>query len=197
MGSSPQTYSSKDNRPPPPDQDGEGHQKTVASPSSLPNEPGQPGDSNPDANSSKPPSRALAGLGSTCQERSHTAIDDEKTGSGKGGTASDKLLNTHQAIGKASPMQVESSTPRTHQIWSKPQRHPLDTLRKKGFGSDYGGSRSAGTSTGGMSTADEITKLRASLKRVQEENAWERERREVCDEQARVAYASLEAESKR
>ncbi|CAM9418160.1 unnamed protein product [Ectocarpus sp. 4 AP-2014] len=84
--------------------------------------------------------------------------------------------------------------------YSSSQRHPLDTLERREFASNTRDS-SHGTARGdGASAADavsSITRLTVSLKGAQEEAARERERREVCEEQARAAYASLEAESKR
>ncbi|CAM9617927.1 unnamed protein product, partial [Ectocarpus sp. 8 AP-2014] len=84
--------------------------------------------------------------------------------------------------------------------YSSSQRHPMDVLERKGFASNTRDT-SHGTARGdGASAADaasNITRLTVSLKRAQEEAARERERREVCEEQARAACASLEAESKR
>lgn len=193
--SRPETHTgSNDDRPrrDPRDLDVEAQIKNLLSPSSR-NEPGQAGDLTFDGITST--TRATSGLGSSCQERLQTTIADYgEASSGNGGTASDKLAGTHPAIGRTNLARAGSAA---HKIWGSPPRHPLDTLRQKGFGSESGGSRSGGGTTGGTNTADEITKLRASLKRAQEETARERERREVCEDQARVAYASLEAETKK
>lgn len=203
MGDRPETNTSNDDRPPR-GLDAQAQESTFVSPSSPPNEPSKQqagnlktigtGDINSSTTST---SRALAGLELPCQEeRIQTGIADGETSSRNGGNASDKLLNTYSSIGRRSAARGESATPRTQQICNTPNRHPLDTLRKKGFGGDYG-SRSGGALNDGNCTADEIKKLRVSLKRAQEETARERERREVCEEQARVAYVSLETESKR
>lgn len=184
IGNRLETFISNDDRPPP-RLPGEAEKNTISSPSSPPNETGQAGESSAGINNSRASStsRPLAGLGSTCQERIETV-----TSYGIGGTATDKLLSTHPTIMRKDPTRAGLS--------NTPKRHPLDTLRMKGFGSEYG-SRSGGGVAGGMDAADEITKLKASLKRAREETARERERRAVCEEQASLAYASLEAESKR
>lgn len=195
MGSRPETYTGNDDRSHS-HLDGEAQRKTLSSPSSPRNEPGQAGNLDFDIGRNNSTSRALAGLESTRQELTQTVIADGKASSRSGGAALSKLFRTHPAIERTDPTLVESATPTPPPVWNAPKRHPLDTLRKKRFGNGHGSS-GEGTVTGDTSTADEITKLRVYLRRAQEEAARERERREVCEEQATMAYASLEAESKR
>lgn len=198
MARRPETYASNDDRRPR-NLDRETQKKNSASPSSPPNERRQAGDLQVDtggSNSTSTSSHALTGLESPFRGRTRSVGADGEKSSGNGGTAVDKLLNTYPSIAERSLTRLESATSRPQQNRIVPNRHPLYTLRKKGFGSDCG-DRSGGAVAGEMSTADEAKKLRTSLKRLQEEAARERERREMCEEQARLAYVSLEAESKR
>lgn len=124
--------------------------------------------------------------------------------SDNGRIAADNLLNTHPApcrkhlireiAGAARPeLPLPTSVKQT---WDLSKRHPLDTLRERGYGSANGGTKPSG----GASMVDNaviITKLKTSLRRAQEENARERERRHECEDQAKIAFLSLEAESKR
>lgn len=166
------------------DLDGHTTDNNLASPSSPRNEPAQAGGSTVGTNRSSSTTPTPAGLEPTCQEPIQTV------------TNPGSRRTTYPIIKRTSPGQVDPAKPTPQQIWSSPNPHPLDTLRKRGFGSEYG-SRSGGPTAGGSSTADEIAKLRLSLKKAQEETDRERERREVCEKQARAAYASMEAESKR
>lgn len=176
------------------DVDREVKKKKLPSPSSPRNRPGQGGDLKDDGKASTSVTRATAGLESTGQERLQTIIADGEATSGNGGAASETMVSTDPAVGRTNTTRARSAVDK---IWDSPVRHPLDTLRKKGFGSECGETRGGGGTTGGTSAADEVNQLRASLKRGQEETAREKERREVCEEQARVAFASLEAETKR
>lgn len=99
-----------------------------------------------------------------------------------------------------------ASPPRGYRPWgssvscSSSQRHPMDMSGTRGFAGNTRDTSDGTTRGDGASAADAtstITRLTVSLKRAQEGAARERERREVCEEQARAAYASLEAESKR
>lgn len=158
--------------------------KNFASPSSPPSGTREAGDCAVDAGD--------------VNSSTHIAIDSQGRSPRNDDSVPDKLINSYPAIGRGSPVRMESAKERHQQPRNTSKRHPLDTLRKKGVGGDIGGGRNGAADTGGgMMTADEITKLRASLKRAQEETAREKVRREVCEEQARVAYVSLEAESKR
>lgn len=126
--------------------------------------------------------------------------------SGENGSG-DTGRNTLDNLRNTFPVTRRAATPPPgHRPWgssvsySSSQRHPMDTLERRGFASNTRDT-SHGTARGdGASAADAastITRLTVSLKRAQEEAARERERREECEEQARAAYASLEAESKR
>lgn len=75
----------------------------------------------------------------------------------------------------------------------KKHRHPLDTLRKRGFGGSCGTTAEGD----GEETAAVVAKLGLLLRREREAKARERDGREMAEEQAKVAYASLESESKR
>eukprot|EP00752_Nemacystus_decipiens_P016892 g15121.t4 len=192
-GSKPKArISGDDNDQPPRGLDRDAQKTTPLDHSSLKHEPRQAADFYVD-DSSTTTRRATAGLGFSYQERIQTVVADGGAISGIDGTALDKPAGTHPATERTSLARPGSAT---HKIWGAPLRHPLDTLRKKGCGSESGG-RNGVVVAGGTSTADEIAKLRAALKRTQEEAARERGHREVCEEQARVAYASLEAETKR
>lgn len=89
----------------------------------------------------------------------------------------------------------------TPELPLSPRRHPLDTLRKKGFGGGNG--NKVGVNGGGDMRSEEggdqpiVLKLRAMLRKEEEERARERERRKFSEKQARLAYASSETESKR
>ncbi len=134
-------------------------------------------------------------LDSPCQERNKTK-SASKESSGSGVFVFDKLFNTYPVIARGKSTQAASATG-TSEIWGTLKRHPLDTLRTRGFGSESGG-RVGGILTGEVTnTAEEITKMRTSLKRAQEEVTQERERRGACEEKTRMAHVALEAESKR
>lgn len=132
-------------------------------------------------------------------------IANRKISSNNSRVVADSLVNAHPTPGRkhltravagaARPEQPPTTSGK--QAWELSNRHPLDTLRReRGFES-----ASAGAISGsGASTVDYavvITKLKTSLRRAQEENARERERRQECEDQARMAHVSLEAESKR
>jgi len=134
-------------------------------------------------------------LDSPCEERNKTK-SATKGASDSGVLVFDKLFSTYPAIVRGKSTQAASATA-TSEIWGTLKRHPLDTLRKRGIGNESGG-RVGGILTGEVTTTvEEITKMRTSLKKAKEEIAQERERREDCEEQTRLAHAALETESKR
>lgn len=147
-------------------------------------------------------------------EHKHTPVPDEllpcKHASGNN---DDRAAAT---VKKLDPQTGATATPQGGLSSSPNQSHLIGTPRKGGFvgsdassgsnriawgscsgggggGGDYGGDV---TLDGGTSEAV-IAKLKASLRKEQEERARQEKRREVFEEQARAAHVSLEATSKR
>lgn len=132
------------------------------------------------------------------------------------GAVSDSLRNTFPAASRADltpgvsgvGRSERSSHPAAQHAWrtspsfsnSSEGSTLVGKFLKRGFGRDVGSGRGRSLAGGGVFVPDEgdvVAKLKASLERAQEEVALERERREVLEEQARVAYASLKDESKK
>ena len=194
---------SNDNLPPPELEEGL-QQKTISEPRQAGEPPIDRGDRSSNSssnNSGNLPHEAAASLPSTrldspCQERVKTKNAPEN-GSGDGVSVFDKALNTHPASAEEKSTGAVPATASSEHVWDRSKRHPLDTLRKRGFGGDNA-DKVGEIFTGDVTTAaEETTNLRTSLRRVQDEVAREREGREVYEEQARVAHEALETESKR
>lgn len=153
---------------------------------------------------------ALVRLGILCQEyiqacnKGEYATNNDKQQNVASGLLFNKTNSGKDLICPA----TASRKPFTRgEVWGvplTPKRHPLDTLRKRGFGNGsgrsegYGGGGGVSCGTGGGGVDEVVVaKLRTALRREQEERARERKGREVSEDQARLAYTTLEAESKR
>ena len=129
---------------------------------------------------------------------------------------SEESLTCKHTSGKNNARAAAKLDPQTDAIASQeglsssPNHHLIGSSRKgRGVGSDISGntiawgSGSGGGGVGGHVTLDGgasevvVANLKASLRKEQEERARQEKRREVFEEQARAAYASLEAKSKR
>lgn len=133
-------------------------------------------------------------IGGGAHENSTVPLGSSDRGDGSETSVGNKQ-QTRAVAGVARADQPPPSSGK--QAWELPKRHSLETLRERGFGSASGGIIPVGSATTVVDDAVIITKLNTSLRRAQEENARERERRQEYEDEARMAYLSLEAETKR
>lgn len=158
-------------------------------------------DRTPTAASSKGGVSPLARFGMMCRDRIEALNDPEQRSNERSRAWGEP--SCQNSWGGALVLAAERSEPSTRaNAWDLPRSassqcitQSLDFVGREGLPESAGIAGSGDDAVGVDGAA--VTKLRKLLRKEQEERARERRSRDYAEEQARAAYASLEAESKR